>query len=186
MKDSLNMNPARPKQHQNYMLTNLVSSYDDLSRQSIVDIFKNVENKKIDYLEESESKGVLEKIGEYLNLSNPVEWIFLIFFSIVVTLIILTFDKLLILAIDKRQMILGDTDNGVISFIMWISSALILMSIATSMGYFISGDIDGSGVPEIKSVFSGINIYKYFSFNALIGKFIGLFCALVGGKTYIN
>ncbi len=33
----------------------------------------------------------------------------------------------------------------------------------------------------MKTVLSGINIYRYFSFNAFIGKIIGLFAALVGG-----
>jgi hypothetical protein len=54
--------------------------------------------------------------------------------------------------------------------------------LATSVGYFISADADGSGIPEMKTVFSGINIYRYFSFNAFIGKTIGLFAGLVGGK----
>ncbi len=186
MKDDMNINPARPKQHQNYMITNLVSSYDDLGRPTIVNMIKNVESQNIDFLEQSESKGILHKIGVYLNLSNPVEWIFLTFFSVVITLFILIFDKILIFAIENRQMIISDTDNGFFNFILWISTAVILILIATSMGYFISGEIDGSGIPEIKTVLSGINIYRYFSFNAFVGKVIGLFCAIVGGIIYIN
>lgn len=56
------------------------------------------------------------------------------------------------------------------------------MLLATSAGYFISSDADGSGIPEMKTVLSGINIYRYFSFNAFIGKVLGLYAALVGGK----
>lgn len=67
-----------------------------------------------------------------------------------------------------------------------MASAIFLFMIATSVGYFISSDSDGSGIPEMKTVLSGIDIYRYFSFNAFIGKLIGLFSALVGGKTKIK
>ena len=60
-------------------------------------------------------------------------------------------------------------------------SGIIFLLLATSVGYFISADADGSGIPEMKTVLSGMNIYRYFSFNALIGKVIGLFAAITGG-----
>jgi hypothetical protein len=34
----------------------------------------------------------------------------------------------------------------------------------------------------MKSVLAGIPIYGYFTFNALIGKLIGMFGNMVGGK----
>ncbi len=33
----------------------------------------------------------------------------------------------------------------------------------------------------MKSILAGVNIYKYLSFQTLIGKTIGLFCGLVAG-----
>ena len=35
----------------------------------------------------------------------------------------------------------------------------------------------------MKTVLSGVPIYKYFAFNAFVGKSFGLFCALVGGAS---
>jgi len=180
MRDDLKFNPARPQQHQNYMITNLVSSYDDLGRTSVENMIKNVDRKNIDFLEQSESKSLLHKIAFYFNLSNPLEWIFLLFFSVIVTIFILIFDKILLIGIHQR-MLLTSTDNQIFNFLMWISTGIGLILLATCVGYFISADADGSGMPEIKTVFSGINIYKYFSFNAFIGKVIGLLCALIGG-----
>jgi chloride channel 2 len=52
--------------------------------------------------------------------------------------------------------------------------------ISFSMGAFVSKDAEGSGIPELKSILAGVNIYRYLSFWALVGKIIGVasnFCA---------
>jgi H+/Cl- antiporter ClcA len=54
--------------------------------------------------------------------------------------------------------------------------------LATSPGHFISKEADGSGIPEVKTVLSGFNIFKYFSFEVFIAKIIGLYFSMVGGK----
>lgn len=54
------------------------------------------------------------------------------------------------------------------------------MLISASIGRFVSKDAEGSGIPEMKSILAGVNIYRYLSFQALIGKIIGVwsnFCA---------
>jgi len=89
MIDDLRHNPARAKQRGNYMLTNFVSNYDDLGRPSIEQMIRQVDQNQFDYLEKSESKGFFYKLAYYMNLSNPLEWIFLLFFSIIVTSMII-------------------------------------------------------------------------------------------------
>jgi len=93
------------------------------------------------------------------------------------------FDQLLLVGIEKRKLI-ALSGSSIFNLIFWILSAIAFFLIATSVGYFISADADGSGIPEMKTVLSGINIYRYFSFNAFIGKIIGLFAALVGGTIF--
>ena len=103
MKDEFNFNPARPKQRQNYMITNFVSNYDDLGRASMDQMIRLVGGENIDFLEQSENKGIFQKIALYLNLSNPIEWVFLSLFAVVVTIFILFFDKLIGYGFDKRR-----------------------------------------------------------------------------------
>jgi chloride channel 2 len=182
MNDDFNFNPARPKQRQNYMLTNFVSNYDDLGRASIEQMIKQVDSQQIDFLEKSESEGIIQKIAKYLNLSNPLEWIFLVFFAIAISIVIIVLDRVILIGIEKR-LLLTTFSSPILSFLSWVISAIFLFLLATSVGYFISADADGSGIPEMKTVLSGINIYRYFSFNAFIGKILGLFAALVGGAS---
>ena len=54
------------------------------------------------------------------------------------------------------------------------------MLISASIGRFLSKDAEGSGIPEMKSILAGVNIYKFLSYRAMIGKIIGVwanFCA---------
>jgi len=84
-KFDLTKNPANPKQHGNYNLTNFVSNYDDLHDTSITDIFDRVDGSRYDYLERTQSSGFIKRIGYFLNLVNPMEWIFLFTFAFIVT-----------------------------------------------------------------------------------------------------
>lgn len=180
MKEDLTFNPARPNQRGNYVITNFVSNYDDLGRGAIEKMINHVE--KVDYLEKSESKSLLQKIGIFLNLANPLEWIFLCFFAFVLTIFILFLDKIIFWGFDKRREI-ASSESNLFNLIFWVITSILFFLLATSVGYFISSDADGSGVPEIKTVLSGINIYRYFSFNAAVAKVIGIFAILVGGPS---
>lgn len=92
------------------------------------------------------------------------------------------FDAILAFGIQLRFDICTGDKTPFLNFILWVFSSVILILIATSTGYFISTEADGSGIPEVKTVLSGINIYRYFSFEALIAKILGLFLAIVGGN----
>lgn len=46
---------------------------------------------------------------------------------------------------------------------------------------YISRDSEGSGVPEMKGVLAGVHLHKFMAINALIGKWVGIVCALSGG-----
>lgn len=63
-------------------------------------------------------------------------------------------------------------------YAIWVAFCVFFVLIAASIGEFISKDAEGSGIPELKSILAGVNIYRYLSFQALIGKIIGLWAGL--------
>jgi chloride channel 2 len=65
--------------------------------------------------------------------------------------------------------------------IIWVSFAIFFAMIAASVGEYVSRDAEGSGIPEIKSILAGVNIYRYLSFKALIGKIMGTWIGLCAG-----
>lgn len=182
MKEILSFNPARPNQRSNYLLTTFASNYDDLARESVENMIRKVDQKQSDPKYKFKSRGIINKLSFYLNLSNPLEWIFIFCFSIVVTIFVLILDKLILIGSTKRR-IIANTSHPIFNFIFWVLSSILFFILATSVGYFISADADGSGIPEMKTVLSGVTKYRYFSFNAFIGKSLGLFAALVGGAS---
>lgn len=68
-----------------------------------------------------------------------------------------------------------------ISYLIWIGITLFFTAIAASIGQFISKDAEGSGIPEMKSILAGVNIYRYLSFRTLLGKILGLFAGMSAG-----
>ena len=84
----LNFNPARPSQRTNFLLTDFASEYTDLERKSLNTQIMSLDQKKITKnIKESEfdkkqPHNITYKIGYYLHLNNPKEWVFIIFFSI--------------------------------------------------------------------------------------------------------
>ena len=184
----LKFNPARPSQRTNFLLTDFASEYTDLERKSLRTQIMSLDQKKITQnIKESEfdkkqPHNITYKIGYYLHLNNPKEWVFIIFCSILTSLFLVFLDKLILVSFKKRK-IWANTEYPVLNYFLWVLTSVISILCATSVGYFISPDADGSGIPEMKTVLSGVPIYRYFSFNAFIGKSLGIFAAIVSGAS---
>ena len=54
--------------------------------------------------------------------------------------------------------------SWIFGYLLWVCLAVFFMLIAASIGEFVSKDAEGSGIPELKSILSGVNIYRYLSF----------------------
>ena len=184
----LNFNPARPSQRTNFLLTDFASEYTDLERKSLGTQIMSLDQKKISQnIKESEfdkkqPHNITYKIGYYLHLNNPKEWAFIIFFSIITSLFLVFLDKLILVSFKKRK-IWANTSYPFLNYFTWVITSVLFILCATSVGYFISPDADGSGIPEMKTVLSGVPIYRYFSFNAFVGKSLGIFAAIVSGAS---
>ena len=184
----LHFNPARPSQRTNFLLTDFASEYTDLERKSLRTQIMSLDQKKITQnIKESEfdkkqPHNITYKIGYYLHLNNPKEWVFIIFFSILTSLFLVFLDKLIIMSFKKRK-IWSNTEYPFLNYFIWVITSVLFILCATSVGYYISPDADGSGIPEMKTVLSGVPIYRYFSFNAFIGKSLGIFAAIVSGAS---
>ena len=125
--------------------------------------------------------GLLGRISAYFNLLNPHYWIFLILLGFITAMIGWGIDEMVSLILSMKNKLCDDVIGSWIGgYAMWIFLCMFFMFISASIGEYISKDAEGSGIPELKSILSGVNIYRYLSFQALIGKIIGLwagFCA---------
>lgn len=46
---------------------------------------------------------------------------------------------------------------------IWVLFCVFFTMISASIGEYISRDAEGSGIPEMKVILAGVNIYKYLS-----------------------
>jgi len=188
MKNYINFNPARPSQRTNFLLTDFATEYIDLERKSLENQIMSIDQKRrTGSIKESEfdrkqPHNITFKLGYYLHINNPKEWIFIIFFTIIVSFFFVFLDKLILVGFQKRKL-WSDTKYPILNYIIWVFTSIIFILIGASVGYYISPDADGSGIPEMKTVLSGVPIYRYFSFNAFIGKSLGLFAVMVSGAS---
>ncbi len=94
-------------------------------------------------------------------------------------------DTILAFGISLRLLVCS-TSYPFLNLIIWMITAVIFLLVATSVGKYIAAEADGSGIPEVKTVLSGMNIYRCFSVETFVAKSIGLLAALIGGIYYKN
>ena len=68
-----------------------------------------------------------------------------------------------------------------LQFIVWLLPAVGLCFLATLVVQKISTSCIGSGIPEMKSVLSGIILENFLTFRTLLAKVLGLTLAIGGG-----
>ncbi len=96
-------------------------------------------------------------------------------------MILFCIDLVITYGIDFRLK-LCSSENEFTNFIVWIITAVVFLLLATSVGKYIAPEADGSGIPEVKTVLSGVNIYRCFSVETFVAKVIGILAGLFGGN----
>jgi len=89
-------------------------------------------------------------------------------------------DFLLVYILNKRFAFLKES-SSMVGFVAFWLIGFAMISFASFLGDQISPMIDGSGVPEIKSILSGANTYKYLDFKIFFPKIFGLIAAYGAG-----
>ena len=75
----------------------------------------------------------------------------------------------------------NQTEYVTLNLSIWVVYSLVFGYIAVSVGAWISADAEGSGIPELKSILSGIQFRKYLLPKTLLAKVIGLIAATGAG-----
>jgi chloride channel 2 len=78
--------------------------------------------------------------------------------------------------ISGKKILTHQIENPYLGCLTWIFISLIFITAATSFGYFFSPEADGSGIPEVKAILSGVDLPKYLTLKTLICKIFGLIC----------
>jgi len=68
-----------------------------------------------------------------------------------------------------------------VQFLLWFVYLYAMFAVGVLAVRYISLSAIGSGLPEMKSVLSGVTLVEYLTFRTLIAKIVGLTCAIGSG-----
>lgn len=111
---------------------------------------------------------------------NPQLWLLITLISIICAISAFMIDATCLGLSRARNSLIIDL-HPVLQFLIWISYCLFFVVIAACVGRFISKDAEGSGIPEIKAIIGGTEIFRYLSKLTLCGKVVGLIAANTAG-----
>lgn len=85
-----------------------------------------------------------------------------------------------------RELFAALSDNYLVSYILFILYSMFFVSLAATCVLYISPHSAGSGIPEMKSILSGIIMNRYLDFRTFVSKVLGLICSFAAGTTIVK
>ncbi|KAM5125197.1 chloride channel protein ClC-Kb-like [Mantella aurantiaca] len=120
-------------------------------------------------------KGVLFRVGD--------DWYFLFALGVIMALISFTMDFTVSKMLNAHrwlQMELGG--HSLLRFLSWIVYPVALVSFSTGFAQSITPHSGGSGIPELKTILSGVILEEYLTIKNFGAKVVGLTCTLSAGS----
>lgn len=122
-----------------------------------------------------------ERIKRFMGYVNLRMWSCVLCISVLSCFVGIMTDVIAGIGFSERVKFIERLERRDLQLAVWISSSIVLALLATGVCYFFSMEACGSGIPEIKTILSGINFYKYFNMKALFTKIAGLILAQSAG-----
>ncbi|TKR87523.1 hypothetical protein L596_011909 [Steinernema carpocapsae] len=127
------------------------------------------------------------RIGKVVRFALE-DWLTLAFLGIIMAVCSLVMDMAIELLQNWHIRLYGLADshkdsavNIVLTFLVWVSYAMILTSTSAIFCHYVAPQAIGSGIPEMKVILRGIILKEYLSFKTLISKMFGLTVSLGSG-----
>ncbi|KAJ8016647.1 hypothetical protein DPEC_G00009420 [Dallia pectoralis] len=73
--------------------------------------------------------------------------------------------------------------HSLLQFLSWTLFPVSLCAVSTSFSQSLSPFSAGSGIPEVRTMLSGVEMPHYLSLTNLFAKYVGLICTLAAGRT---
>eukprot|EP00744_Colponema_vietnamica_P001770 GILI01002893.1.p1 GENE.GILI01002893.1~~GILI01002893.1.p1 ORF type:complete len:747 (+),score=200.05 GILI01002893.1:79-2319(+) len=166
---ALEINVARPHQNHGWFISDIYNNFDD------VELMPSFNMEEVDAI-----PTYWDKMKALWDSIQPHQWIYLSVLGLVAGIVTIGVDYIEKFLHSLRH---KSADTGVefLDFIMWIVSSVVLVCISTFVCYKVSKAAEGSGIPELKSILSGVVMPKYLTFKTFIAKVFGLVFGLSSG-----
>ena len=154
----LEMQGGKPK----YIITDFFTNIDQVSKETLT----GTPQWSIRFL----------RLFSAVPILNPALWIVLILLGILSALAAFLID-LTSTYLLQLKVAITSTDYYALNLSIWVLFSVAFSLLAGVSGKFPNSDAEGSGIPEMKAIISGVHIAKYFNFTKKFSFFNGFFNA---------
>eukprot|EP00742_Colponemidia_sp_Colp-10_P002989 GILJ01003190.1.p1 GENE.GILJ01003190.1~~GILJ01003190.1.p1 ORF type:complete len:777 (+),score=93.96 GILJ01003190.1:39-2369(+) len=153
---------AKGAQRHNFLITDLYSNLDDV---------EDLPNMQLE--EAYHNHTHYGKFKAILATLNSFHWLYLMLLGIFLAILTLSIDvcETYLLGVRSRW---THTLSWEWNFFVWTGWCLTFSLASTAVCHFISKGAEGSGIPELKAILSGVVLPQYLTKRTLVAKCIGL------------
>ncbi|CAN2387978.1 voltage-gated chloride channel activity [Pristimantis euphronides] len=121
-------------------------------------------------------KGILFRVGD--------DWYFLFALGVIMALISFTMDFTVSKMLNAQRWLQHELGgNTLLRYLSWVVYPIALVSFSTGFAQSITPHSGGSGIPELKTILTGVILEEYLTIKNFGAKVIGLTCTLSAGST---
>ncbi|XP_040182700.1 chloride channel protein ClC-Kb-like [Rana temporaria] len=121
-------------------------------------------------------KGVLFRVGD--------DWYFLFALGVIMALISFTMDFTVSRMLNVHRWLQQELGgHTLLRYLSWVVYPVALVSFSTGFAQSITPHSGGSGIPELKTILTGVILEEYLTIKNFGAKVVGLTCTLSAGST---
>ena len=145
--------------------------------------FKKVDRPLIQNNTQVDDQGKIENIISSLidrfKYSMISEWLFLLLLGFLMAILSFGLDYCItVIHLTQKWLFLNCLDNKLLLITVWVGIPLVLVLFSVKFVSIVSPQAIGSGIPEIKTILRGVDLYEYLSLKVMLAKVIGLVAAI--------
>lgn len=161
-------NRARSNQIDNYFLTDFCSKLED-AREDLSNRVDYLNNPIVEFLPFS------EKTKRILEFNNYKIYCAIVSISAILSILAFIIIKLMSITFQWKIDLFGH------NIVLFIAVSCIASCFGSYICERVAVTAEGSGIPELKTVFSGVDYYDFMDMNALIAKYVSILFVKLGG-----
>lgn len=146
----------------------------------ITDLFTNIEEVGSQAESSSSSQSSLKTFLRSHHVLNPTVILALILLGLA-TSVFSFFMEVAIQGFQHLRILISNTGNMVLDLGLWVVFCIVLGQLACFFSSFLSKDSQGSGIPEMKAIMSGVKLKRFMSWKTMLCKVFGVVFAIGGG-----
>ncbi|XP_073512227.1 chloride channel protein ClC-Ka isoform X2 [Phyllobates terribilis] len=121
-------------------------------------------------------KDILFRVGD--------DWYFLFALGVIMALISFTMDFTVSKLLNAQRWLQQELgDYSLLRYLSWVVYPIALVAFSTGFAQSITPHSGGSGIPELKTILTGVILEEYLTIKNFGAKVVGLTCTLSAGST---